>query len=198
MATPTGAGDPLMENKCPNCGAPLPLPGTGGTVTCSYCGTTFTERRTAPAAPPPPPPVITNWYPTTVPSHAVYSRPVARPKWPGILFMIIFLTIFILPVFIQLASVPTYSNHYSSPTPPTVSVYPASSTGYSPLTVAFSATVNGGSPPYSYYWDFGDGYVSTQASPTHTFTVSGTYEVSLSVTDSQSESSTGYSSVVVR
>lgn len=43
----------------------------------------------------------------------------------------------------------------------------------------------------SYYWDFGDGTSSTEASPTHTFSSAGTYTVTLKV-----NSSAGYSSQV--
>jgi len=44
----------------------------------------------------------------------------------------------------------------------------------------------GGTPPYTYEWDFdNDGTVdSTDASPTHTYSSAGTYTVSLTVTDS--------------
>lgn len=38
--------------------------------------------------------------------------------------------------------------------------------------------------PVSWFWDFGDGNTSTQQSPTHTYTASGTYDVQLSVTNS--------------
>jgi PKD repeat protein len=36
----------------------------------------------------------------------------------------------------------------------------------------------------TYFWDFGDGTTSTQQLPTHTYTTSGTFTVSLTVTDS--------------
>ncbi len=35
---------------------------------------------------------------------------------------------------------------------------------------------------YSYYWDFGDGYTSAEANPTHSFPSGGSYTVSLTVT----------------
>jgi PKD repeat protein len=41
----------------------------------------------------------------------------------------------------------------------------------------------------SWYWDFGDGESSTEASPVHPYAVAGTYEVSLVVTDNDGLSS---------
>lgn len=55
--------------------------------------------------------------------------------------------------------------------------------GYAPLTVQFSPNVSGGRAPYTYRWQFGDGYTSALANPTHTFQSAGTYSVMLTVTD---------------
>lgn len=51
------------------------------------------------------------------------------------------------------------------------------------LEVDFTATPSGGVSPYTYLWDFDDGTTSTAQNPTHTFTVAGTYEVVVTVTD---------------
>lgn len=76
-------------------------------------------------------------------------------------------------------------------------------------TASFSADHNVGNPPLEvnfdssashspngaieqWLWDFGDGESSSEASPTHTFTDSGNYTVSLTVTDDQGISSTPY------
>ena len=40
-----------------------------------------------------------------------------------------------------------------------------------------------GHPPYTYYWDFGDGSSSTEPSPTHTYTEAGDYTYTFTVTD---------------
>jgi PKD repeat protein len=54
--------------------------------------------------------------------------------------------------------------------------------GVVPLTVSFTDTSNGQIEAHA--WDFGDGASSAQANPTHTYTVPGTYTVSLIVTGS--------------
>ncbi|WP_422381223.1 PKD domain-containing protein [Marinicellulosiphila megalodicopiae] len=52
------------------------------------------------------------------------------------------------------------------------------------LNVNFSADVTGGKAPYSYAWNFGDSQTSTIANPTHTFASPNTYDVTLTVSDS--------------
>jgi hypothetical protein len=49
--------------------------------------------------------------------------------------------------------------------------------------VEFEGRVDGGFPPYSYEWDFGDGESSTSAYPVHAYKKAGSYTVSLKVTD---------------
>lgn len=44
----------------------------------------------------------------------------------------------------------------------------------------FSAEVSG-TPPIDYHWDFGDGYTSTLTTPTHAYSESGAYTVTLEV-----------------
>ena len=55
-----------------------------------------------------------------------------------------------------------------------------------PATFDFEANVTGGTVPYTYSWDFGDGSVESDDDETidHTFDVAGTYNVDLTVTDS--------------
>jgi PKD repeat protein len=52
--------------------------------------------------------------------------------------------------------------------------------------VAFTAGATGGTSPYTYRWDFGDGATLSTINPVvaHTYTVKGTFLVSLNVTDS--------------
>jgi len=58
---------------------------------------------------------------------------------------------------------------------------------------------DGGVPPYSFSWDFGDGTTGFGSSVTHIYTASGKYAVTLTVTDSASPSNslsvTGYQTV---
>jgi hypothetical protein len=49
--------------------------------------------------------------------------------------------------------------------------------------VEFQADIDGGHPPYSYEWEFGDGETSTDMSPTHAYQSAGDYTVSLKVKD---------------
>jgi PKD repeat protein len=55
--------------------------------------------------------------------------------------------------------------------------------GNVPLAVSFTGTPSGGRAPYTYAWSFGDGGVSASQSPSHTYTVAGTYTARLTVTD---------------
>jgi len=49
--------------------------------------------------------------------------------------------------------------------------------------VQFFGNAFGGSAPYSWWWDFGDGVTSMEQNPTHTYTEVDSYIVTLSVTD---------------
>jgi PKD repeat protein len=52
-----------------------------------------------------------------------------------------------------------------------------------PGDVQFGAIVGGGTPPYTYLWDFGNGITSTSPSPVVTFSSPGTYPVRLYLFD---------------
>ncbi|MCS6981535.1 MAG: PKD domain-containing protein [Flavobacteriales bacterium] len=74
------------------------------------------------------------------------------------------------------------------------------STSYQPLAAAFSYQVSGLSvqfnsqsvgQPENYWWDFGDGYTSTQPQPTHTYIAPGTYNVVFAIsTDCRADTTT--------
>jgi hypothetical protein len=50
--------------------------------------------------------------------------------------------------------------------------------------VSFSASISGGTAPYTYSWNFGDGSAtSTAVSPSHTFSSQGSYSVVLTIQD---------------
>ena len=65
-----------------------------------------------------------------------------------------------------------------------------------PLDVNFTSTVTGGTAPFTYAWDFGDGNTATTANPSNTYTALGAYDVMLTVTDpsgcSDTETLTNY------
>lgn len=65
------------------------------------------------------------------------------------------------------------------------------------VTGTFTTAVSGGVPPYTYYWDFGDGTHGTGADPTHTYANPGTYTVTVTVTDSQGRTATQTLTLVV-
>jgi len=67
----------------------------------------------------------------------------------------------------------------------------SASTGSPPLDVTFTGGAQGGLPPYSYSWDFGDGTpISTVQNPNHIFGSPGTYTVVLVVTDADGNHAT--------
>jgi len=51
------------------------------------------------------------------------------------------------------------------------------------LAVTFTASATGGTQPYSYNWDFGDGFTSNGQSVSHSYLLPGTYTVTLTVDD---------------
>jgi PKD repeat protein len=50
--------------------------------------------------------------------------------------------------------------------------------------INFSGLATGGTPPYSFKWDFGDGETSTDRNPFHIFEAAGDYDINVTVTDS--------------
>ncbi len=49
--------------------------------------------------------------------------------------------------------------------------------------INFSALASGGTPSYSFRWDFGDGSTSNERKPNHAYSTAGEYNVNLTVTD---------------
>ena len=68
---------------------------------------------------------------------------------------------------------------------PTASFTATPGSGIRPLTVHFTDTSDAGSESITaWVWDFGDGGNSTDQNPSHSYTVAGSYTVSLTVTSS--------------
>ncbi|UCE08826.1 MAG: PKD domain-containing protein [bacterium] len=55
--------------------------------------------------------------------------------------------------------------------------------GQVPLTANFTGNATGGTPPYSYNWDFGDNASSNEQNPSHTYSTAQIYTVTLTVAD---------------
>jgi PGF-pre-PGF domain-containing protein len=70
---------------------------------------------------------------------------------------------------------------YTSPTPPAAGFTGAPLSGTTPLTVTFTDTST--CIPTSWNWSFGDGTFSTARNPSHTYTATGSYTVSLNATN---------------
>ncbi|MGC8762981.1 MAG: PKD domain-containing protein [Acidobacteriota bacterium] len=87
--------------------------------------------------------------------------------------------------FFEVASRGGFAFDWKAEVPPplvcTASASPTS--GTAPVTVAFSASASGGSPGYSWAWNFGDGGRSTEKNPTHTYRSGGTFTWKVTVTD---------------
>lgn len=73
----------------------------------------------------------------------------------------------------------------NSDLPPVAAASATPAQGQAPLTVNFSSSGSSDpeGKPLSYLWNFGDGVTSTQANPSHTYSVSGPYQARLTVSD---------------
>src|SRR5207249_455425 len=66
------------------------------------------------------------------------------------------------------------------------------------VSTSFVATATGGTPTYTFNWDFGDGGPAVSDSlATHTYTAAGTYAVTISSTDSANHTTTSTQALVV-
>src|SRR3989449_3207405 len=92
-----------------------------------------------------------------------------------------------------------FNDIFSSGTPPplTASFTLLPSNPTSGTAVAFTAVASGGTAPYSYSWNFGDGTSATGASPTHTYSKVGPYTVTVMATDSNGATSSSTQQVTV-
>jgi PKD repeat protein len=63
--------------------------------------------------------------------------------------------------------------------------------------VFFTPTITGGSPLFSYKWNFGDGNTSTTQNPVNTYSLPGTYLVTFTVTDRNGATATTSASISI-
>jgi PKD repeat protein len=68
---------------------------------------------------------------------------------------------------------------------PVVTIHASQLTGEAPLTVNFTATIAGGTPPFNYTWTLGDGSTSAASSLNHTYARPGPYEAELTIEDAR-------------
>jgi len=57
--------------------------------------------------------------------------------------------------------------------------------GYTGIPIDFEGSATGGCTPYTYSWNFGDGGTSNQQNPTHSYSSTGVFTVTLTVTDNK-------------
>ncbi len=69
--------------------------------------------------------------------------------------------------------------------------------GMAGVTIWFLGNATGGTPPYTYHWDFGDGNTSVQQNPQHVYNHHGLYTVQLQVEDSLSQEATDNTTAAV-
>jgi PKD repeat protein len=84
--------------------------------------------------------------------------------------------------------------------PPVAKISATPTSGEAPLASAFSSagTFDPEGALVSYSWNFGDGSTSTVSSPSHTYSVPGTYTATLTVADSTGLTSTASVQIIVR
>jgi phage baseplate assembly protein gpV len=63
--------------------------------------------------------------------------------------------------------------------------------------IQFTGFAAGGTEPYTWAWDFGDGATATVQNPTHAYTTAGTYTATLTVTDADDNTATDTATVTV-
>ncbi len=81
-------------------------------------------------------------------------------------------------------------SYTSSDLPPVVQASANPTEGATPLSVTFSSAGSSDPEgrPLTYSWNFGDGTTSTEANPTHVYSVAGPYQARLTVSDGVSSS----------
>jgi parallel beta-helix repeat protein len=64
--------------------------------------------------------------------------------------------------------------------------------------ICFHGTINGGDPPFTWYWDFGDGTGSQLQNASHQFSTAGTYTLTLSIFNNTNECVSDSTTVIIK
>ena len=64
--------------------------------------------------------------------------------------------------------------------------------------IQFFGSVSGGVPPYSWFWNFGDGNTSTEQNPIHTYILPNEYTINLTVVDNEGRNGNTTTIVTIR
>ncbi len=94
----------------------------------------------------------------------------------------------------------TFNARISGPTPAPLKMKLTATptSGLNPLSVTFNAIVAGGSQPYIINYDFGDGSNYQGQSVIHTFTSSGTFNVTVTATDASGNAILNFTTIHVK
>ncbi|HYA70364.1 MAG TPA: PKD domain-containing protein [Thermoplasmata archaeon] len=177
---------------CPRCGAPLPLPGWDGFVTCGYCGVRSEVSRLHPAPRVPAPPEETGppLEPPLQPTEGDY-------RWGGSSTIVRAVIALILIGLAVAAVVFAGGQPGSSPAGSyvahcSVTIEASATSGPAPFTATFTADVTtppgvSTSEPMWQFGPFGPGFdlnYTYGSSVTHTWDTNGSYGVHVTVPDS--------------
>lgn len=176
---------------CPRCGAPLPIPGEDGFVTCNYCGVRTEVASLVPplrlpttpegAFPPPEPPLES-------------TGDDFRSSGPWRIARVVIVVVGLVIVLAVYAASQPQSNSSAAPSVPhcSVTINASATSGAAPFTATFTAEVT--APPGDFtsepMWQFGpfppgfDLNYTYGSTVTHTWNTSGSYGVHVSVPDS--------------
>ncbi|MCJ7698509.1 MAG: DNRLRE domain-containing protein [Thermoplasmata archaeon] len=71
--------------------------------------------------------------------------------------------------------------------------------GYTNTNIIMNGTILcGGTPPYTYHWEFGDGTPTSYRNTTHTYTTAGCYTITLSVQDSTGKTTSTTTAAIIK
>lgn len=75
-----------------------------------------------------------------------------------------------------------FKSNYITIRPTDINLFNIPARGCAPFTYTPDFSINPSEPIASYFWDFGDGFTSNSATPTHTYTAIGSYTLKIRIT----------------